>query len=152
MGEEVLETVAIRQMNDYAISKWANEMQIMNSADAYGTETVRVRLFNTYGLGEPYSSYRSVLCRWIYHALHEEPYTVYRGHRRTSTYIDDAVSALANIADRFHAGKVYNIASSCLHDMKSASDIILAQLGQDDSRVIYKDREPQTTVDKLVDN
>src|SRR5919199_678725 len=48
MHEDVLMETPIRQMNDYAISKWVNEMQIMNSADMHATETVRVRLFNTY--------------------------------------------------------------------------------------------------------
>ena len=51
MSEDVMDKVAIRQMNDYAMSKRVNEMQILNSADRFGTETVRVRLFNTYGPG-----------------------------------------------------------------------------------------------------
>ena len=50
----------IKQMNDYAMSKWVNEMQVRNSAIQYGTESVVVRLFNTYGPGEYYSPYRSV--------------------------------------------------------------------------------------------
>ncbi|MBV9280396.1 MAG: NAD(P)-dependent oxidoreductase [Chloroflexi bacterium] len=151
MTEEVLETTPIRQMNDYAISKWVSEMQIMNSADMFGTETVRVRLFNTYGPGEYYSPYRSVICRWIYHALHGEPYVVYTNHRRTSTYIDDTARTLANITDTFKPGEVYNITGSSLHDMKTPSDIILAQLGLDDSLVTYRDHEPQTTREKIVD-
>ena len=35
----------IKQMNDYAMSKWVNEMQIRNSSILYGTESVVVRLF-----------------------------------------------------------------------------------------------------------
>ena len=56
----------VKQMNDYAMSKWVNEMQVRNSAIAHGTETVVVRLFNTYGPGEYYSPYRSVNCRFTY--------------------------------------------------------------------------------------
>jgi dTDP-glucose 4,6-dehydratase len=151
MREDVLEEVPIRQMNDYAISKWVNEMQIMNSADMKGTETVRVRLFNTYGPGEYYSQYRSVICRWIYHALHGEPYIVYAQHKRTSTYVDDTARTLANISENFKAGSVYNITGSALHDMKTPSDIILRQLGLDDSLVEYREVEPQTTLEKIVD-
>jgi dTDP-glucose 4,6-dehydratase len=151
MREDVLDRTPIRQMNDYAITKWVNEMQIMNSADACGTETVRVRLFNTYGPGEYYAPYRSVLCRWIYHALHGEPYVVYRRHKRTSTYVDDTARTLANIAEAFKPGEVYNIASTALHDMKAASDIILRQLGRDDSAVEYREEEPRTTLEKIVD-
>ncbi|MCJ7633226.1 NAD-dependent epimerase/dehydratase family protein, partial [Candidatus Bathyarchaeota archaeon] len=52
MSEGVMDTIPIRQMNDYAVSKWVNEMQILNSATMFGTESVRVRLFNVYGPGE----------------------------------------------------------------------------------------------------
>jgi|SRR5579884_2009141 len=151
MREDVLLETPIRQMNDYAISKWVSEMQIMNSADMTGTETVRVRLFNTYGPGEHYSPYRSVICRWVYSALHRMPYVVYTKHRRTSTYIDDTAEALANISESFRPGEVYNITGSSLHDMKTPSDIILQQLRMDDSLVTYRDEEPQTTLEKVVD-
>jgi dTDP-glucose 4,6-dehydratase len=151
MREEVLEEMPIRQVNDYAMTKWVNEMQIMNSADRFGTETVRVRLFNTYGPGEYYSPYRSVICRWIYHAFHDEPYVVYTKHRRTSTYVDDTARTLANISDNFRPSEVYNITGRILHDMKTPSDIILRQLGLDDSKVEYRDEEPQTTLEKIVD-
>ena len=151
MREEVLDETPIRQMNDYAITKWVNEMQIMNSADMCGSETVRVRLFNTYGPGEYFSPYRSVICRWIYHALHGEPYVVYTKHRRTSTYVDDTARTLANVAEAFRPGEVYNVTGSSLHDMKTPSDIILRQLGLDDSIVDYRDEEPHTTLEKIVD-
>ena len=52
MSEDLMEKMEIRQLNDYAISKWVNELQILNSAAKFTTETVRVRLFNTYGPGE----------------------------------------------------------------------------------------------------
>ena len=96
MSEDVMDQVEIKQLNDYAMTKWVGEMQCLNSADMHGTETVRVRLFNTYGPGEFYSPYRSVNCLFCYRALQGIPYTVYRGHRRTSTYVSDAVTALSN--------------------------------------------------------
>jgi dTDP-glucose 4,6-dehydratase len=49
MSEDVMDKFEIRQLNDYALSKWVNEQQA-NSA-AVRTESVRVRLFNTYGRG-----------------------------------------------------------------------------------------------------
>ena len=151
MYEDVMDKVAIKQMNDYAMSKWVNEMQILNSAASFDTETVRVRLFNTYGPGEYYSDYRSVICLFIYRALHDIPYTVYTDHKRTSSYVDDTVRTLANIVDNFRPGEVYNIAGSELHDMKQASDIILDYLGKDDSLVEYRDKQDDTTLLKLVD-
>jgi dTDP-glucose 4,6-dehydratase len=151
MSEEVMEKVPVRQMNDYAMTKWVNEMQVLNSADQFGTETVRVRLFNTYGPGEHYSPYRSAICVFIYRALHNLPYTVYTKHKRTSSYIDDTVKTLANIYQKFKPGMVYNIAGKELHDMKECSDIILNYLGKKDSLVEYKDEQPGTTMFKRVD-
>jgi len=145
MSEDVMDNIAIRQMNDYAMTKRINEMQILNSADKFGTETVRVRLFNTYGPGEYYSEYRSAICVFIYRALHNLAYTVYTRHKRTSSYVSDTVRTLANIAENFKPGEVYNIAGNEPHVMKLASDIILDYLGKDDSLVEYHDFEEATT-------
>ena len=151
MSEDVMDKVAIRQMNDYAMSKRVNEMQILNSTDKFGTETVRVRLFNTYGPGEYYSEYRSANCLFIYRALHDLPYIVYTKHKRTSSYVDDTVRTLANITGNFKPDEVYNIAGNELHDMKRISDIILNYLGKDDSLVEYRDIQEATTLEKKAD-
>ncbi len=148
MTEDVPDRVPIRQMNDYAVSKWVNELQVRNSQATRGTETVIVRLFNTYGPGEPYSEYRSVICRFIYCALHDLPYTVYLNHHRTSTYVDDTARTLANICERFRPGAVYNISGSVYHDIKSISDLILRQLGKTDAQVRYVEFEHHNTRDK----
>jgi dTDP-glucose 4,6-dehydratase len=151
MYEDIPTKVAINQMNDYAMSKWVNEMQILNSAKTFGTETVRVRLFNTYGPGEYYSEYRSAICVFIYKALHNLPYIVYTKHRRTSSYIDDATKTLANISENFKPGEVYNIAGSYLHNMKEVSDIILSIVNKDSKLVEYGDVEEATVLEKKVD-
>lgn len=148
MNEDVMARYPIRQMNDYAISKWVNEMQILNSAERFGTETVRVRLFNTYGPGEYFSEYRSVVCQFIYKALRNLPYTVYLGHHRTSSYIDDTVRTMANILKNFKPGEVYNIAGDEYHDIKTLSDMILKYLGKDDRLVKYAKIEVHNTKNK----
>jgi dTDP-glucose 4,6-dehydratase len=151
MTEDVLEHVPIRQLNDYAISKWVNELQAMNATDGWGAEIVRVRLFNTYGPGEYFSEYRSAICKFIYKAMSVQPVEIYTQHRRTSTYVTDTCRTLANIADNFIAGVVYNIGGEELHDMKSVNDMILGYMGVDDSHVTYKESEPMTTKDKILD-
>jgi dTDP-glucose 4,6-dehydratase len=151
MSEDIMDRHEVRQLNDYAITKWVGEMQVLNSAAQFGTETVRVRLFNTYGPGEHYSPYRSVICRFIYHALHDLPYKVFLNHHRTSTYTTDIARTLGNICERFIPGEVYNIGGDEYHDIKSLSDFILNYLGKDDKRVEYVESEPFTTKDKKVD-
>ena len=152
MTEDVPHKNPLRQLNDYAITKWVGEMQVLNSADRFATETVRVRLFNTYGPGEPYSEYRSVACLFVYRALHNIPYTVYLNHHRSSTYIDDCVRTLANISERFKPGEVYNICGNEYHDIKYMSDLILNYLGKDDSLVTYVDVEAHNTLNKKGDD
>jgi dTDP-glucose 4,6-dehydratase len=152
MREETPDQHPIRQMNDYAITKWVNELQVGNSAALHGTESVIVRLFNTYGPGEPFSDYRSVICKFVYSALHDLPYTVYLGHHRTSTYIDDTVRTLATICERFRPGAVYNIAGESYHDIKTLSDMILERCGKSDALVRYVGVEEHNTRDKRGSN
>src|ERR1043165_9747058 len=151
MAESVMDEYEIKQLNDYAMTKWVNEMQIRNSAIQYGTQSVVVRLFNTYGPGEYYSPYRSVNCRFLYCALHNLPWTVFRGHSRTSTYLADTVRTVANITDNFRAGETYNIGGDSLHSIEELSDVILNVTGASPSLVRYEDSEVLTTKWKRVD-
>jgi dTDP-glucose 4,6-dehydratase len=151
MVETVMDEYEIKQLNDYAMTKWVNEMQIRNSAVQYGTESVVVRLFNTYGPGEYYSPYRSVNCRFLYCALHGLPWTVFRGHSRTSTYLADTVRTLGNLSQNFKSGETYNIGGRDLHNIEELSDVVLKVTGAKPSLVNYRDSEILTTKFKQVD-
>jgi dTDP-glucose 4,6-dehydratase len=141
----------IKQMNDYAMTKWVNEMQVRNSGIQYKTESVVVRIFNTYGPGEFYSPYRSVNCRFIYCALRKLPWIVFRGYGRTSTYLADSVRTLANIVERFNPGETYNIGGDQYHTIEELSDLTLKVTGADPKLVEYRDAEILTTRTKRVD-
>jgi dTDP-glucose 4,6-dehydratase len=151
MLESVMDEHEVKQMNDYAMTKWVNEMQVRNSAQMHGTETVVVRLFNTYGPGEYYSPYRSVNSRFVYCALRGIPWTVFRGHSRTSTYLADTVRTLSRIVDNFKPGEVYNIAGKTLHTIEDLSNAVLKVTGADPGLVRYRESEVLTTVAKKVD-
>jgi dTDP-glucose 4,6-dehydratase len=151
MTEDVMDNLEIKQMNDYAISKWANEMQVRNSAKMFNTETVIVRLFNTYGPGEYYHPYRSVNCKFCYHALNGLPVTVYKGYYRSSTYVDDCVTTVANISEKFIPGRVYNIGSNQFHDIEKLASIIWEYTGASEDLITVKESEILTTKVKRVD-
>ncbi len=154
MREDVMDIHEVKQLNDYALSKWVNEMQVLNSAAQFGTRSVRVRLFNTYGPGEYYSPSRSVICLFCYRLLHDMPITVYRGYKRTSTYVTDMARSLANITDAFKPGEVYNLGGEDFHSIEEAAEIILRLTGKyslKDKLVVYKPEETLTTREKLVD-
>ena len=150
MHENIPFMYPIQQQNDYACSKWVNEMQIRNSMTAFKTESVIIRFFNLYGK-EPFSEYRSVICKFIYKALFNYPYTVFLNYFRTSCYIDDAVNTLCNIINNFHSGEIYNIGGTERHDIKTISKMILEYLKKDDSLVQYEEFDLLTTKDKNVD-
>lgn len=152
MAEDVMDKVEIKQMNDYAMTKWVNEQQILNAQQTFDSQTVRIRIFNTYGPGEYYSEWRSVVCRFVYAALHGHRYRVHEGHTRTHTYVDESVEWISRIHDNFKPGQVYNIAGSHRTDIKEVSDTILRVLERDDKIVDYAPPEPMTTKDKIVDN
>ena len=141
------------QMNDYAITKWAGELMCLNSAKMAGTETVRVRPVNCYGPHEHYSPYRGFIPKFIWHALHDKPYTVFKGHKRIIDFVEDSCRTWANIVDNFIPGEVYNVAGKpeWERDIKQYSDLILKAVGKDDSLVTYEGAEPFTTKIKTID-
>lgn len=152
MYEDVLAQTPIIQMNDYAMSKRVNEMQVHNSRSQFGTETVMVRFFNTYGPGEWYHPFRSVNCLFTYSLLHNKPITVFKGHSRTSTYIYDSVRTLANIANNFIDGETYNIASDQEHTIENLAELLVKYTKADPALVDYREHsEVLTTKHKHVD-
>jgi dTDP-glucose 4,6-dehydratase len=151
MVESAMDDYEIKQLNDYAMTKWVNEMQVRNSATQFGTESVVVRLFNTYGPGEYYSPYRSVNCRFLYCALHNLPFTVFRGHARTSTYLADTVRTLSNIVNNFKPGETYNIGGVDMHTIEELAETVIKVTGADPALVRYAESEVLTTKMKRVD-
>ena len=152
MKEDVMDQIPIKQMNDYAMSKWVNEMQVLNSAKMFGTESVRIRPFNVYGPGEHFTPYRGVVPAFIYKALHDQPYTVYEKHRRTFEFVTDICNTLANLTRTFKPGEVYNIGGEESYEIRQLSDIILKHMGKDDRLVSYQAGEPFTTGAKKGDS
>jgi dTDP-glucose 4,6-dehydratase len=157
MREDVMEKNPIRdtyQMNDYAITKWAGELMCMNSAKMFGTETARVRPVNCYGPGEHYTPYRGFIPKFIYHSIHGKPIIVYRGHKRIIDFVEDTVRTVANIADNFIPGEVYNLGGrpEWERDISEYARMVKQSVGKTRSIMILKDAEPFTTGEKKIDS
>lgn len=142
---------SIIQHNDYATTKWVNEIQIMNFEKRYGLPCVRLRFFNAYGPGEYYHSYRSVVCLFVYRALHDLPYQVYEGYHRVFMYVDDFIPTLANVCENFVPGEVYNIGGEEFRSVRELSDLILKHLGKDDRVVTYLPEDKHNVQNKRPD-
>ncbi|RCK76499.1 MAG: dTDP-glucose 4,6-dehydratase [Ignavibacteriae bacterium] len=153
MTEDIMEKIPIKQMNDYAISKWAGELQCLNSAAMFGNEIVRVRPVGCYGPHEYYSPYRGVIPIFTYHCLMNKPFKVYTGHKRIFDYVEDTCRTFANIIDNFIPGEVYNIGSNedWVTDIVDLAKIIIELTGADPKLATYLGEEGFTTRVKIVD-
>jgi dTDP-glucose 4,6-dehydratase len=153
MSEDVMEKVPIKQMNDYAITKWAGEMQCLNHADMFGVEVVRVRPVNCYGPHEHYNRYRGVVPVYCYRLLHGLPVVCHKGHLRIFDYVGDTARTFANIVDNFIPGEVYNVGSNEDWEIsiEQLAEVVLKETGADPSLVTYKDAEAHTTMVKHMD-
>jgi dTDP-glucose 4,6-dehydratase len=153
MSEDVMDRIPLKQMNDYAITKWAGELQCLNHAAMFGVEVVRVRPVGCYGPHEYYSRYRGVIPIFVYHALNGKEFTVYRGHKRIFDYVEDTCRTFANIVDNFIPGEVYNIGGreEWDIDIEELADIVLEATGASSRLAVYKDKEGFTTKVKIVD-
>jgi len=153
MSEDVMERIPLKQMNDYAISKWAGELQCLNHTAMFGVEVVRVRPVGCYGPHEYYSRYRGVIPIFVYHCLMNKSFTVYKGHKRIFDYVEDTCRTFANIVDNFIPGEVYNIGSKedWVISIEELADIILKETGASPKLAEYRGEEGFTTRVKVVD-
>ncbi|HSA54624.1 MAG TPA: NAD(P)-dependent oxidoreductase [Gemmatimonadaceae bacterium] len=151
LHEDIPLQKSLIQHNDYATTKWVNEVQIMNFERRYGSECMRLRFFNAYGPGERYHNYRSVVCLFAYRALHDLPYQVYEGYHRVFMYIDDFIPTLARACERFVPGEVFNIGGEEYRSVRELSDLILRCCGKTDRFVTYLPEDRHNVQNKRPD-
>jgi dTDP-glucose 4,6-dehydratase len=151
LSESIMDEVPVVQHNDYAISKWVNEKQIINHQKRTGLPVMRLRLFNAYGPGEYYTPFRSVVCLFCYRALNDIPYQIFEGYHRVFMYVDDLISTMVNCVGMFADGKVVNIGGVEYCSVKEMSNIILETLGKDDNLVQYLPEDKHNTTNKKPD-
>lgn len=151
LHEDIPLQKSIIQHNDYATTKWVNEVQVMNFERRYDLPITRLRFFNAYGPGEHYHHYRSVIALFCYRALFDLPYTVYRGYHRVFMYVDDFIPTLANVCEKFSPGEVFNIGGTEFRSVEFASNLILDYLGKDDSLVEYLPEDAHNIQNKRPD-
>lgn len=151
LTEDLPQQKTIIQHNDYALTKWANEVQIINFEKRHETPIVRLRLFNAYGPGEYYHPYRSVVCLFVYRALKGIPYDVYEGYHRVFMYVDDLIPTIANVGNNFKPGEVYNIGGTEYRSVKELSDLVLKYTQGDPGLIRYLPEDKHNTVSKRPD-
>lgn len=148
LSEEIPLNHSIIQHNDYAVTKWVNEIQIMNFEKRFNNQCMRLRFFNAYGPGEYYHHYRSVVCLFCYRALFNIPYQVYKGYHRVFMYIDDFIPTLANAVNNFMPGEVFNIGGEEFRSVEELSKLILNYLHVEDKLVDYLPEDKHNVINK----
>lgn len=153
LNEPVLreDMVPAPQKNDYAISKWVNELQCKNAIEQTGNEIMILRFFNAYGPMEYYHNYRSVVCLFCYRALHDIPYTVYQGYHRVFMFVKDFIPTLANACERFKSGEIINVGGVEYRSVEDLSNIILKELGKPNHPVEVMPLDAHNVVNKRPD-
>jgi len=151
LREDIPLNQSIIQHNDYATTKWVNEIQIMNFERRYQVPVVRLRFFNAYGPGEYYHHYRSVVCLFCYRALYNIPWNVFLGYHRVFMYIDDFIPTLASVCDNFKAGSVYNIGGQEFRSVKDLSDLVIKYTGASENLVTYLPEDKHNVMNKKPD-
>ena len=151
LTEDIPLNETIIQQNDYAITKWVNEIQCMNFEKRYGREIVRLRFFNAFGPGEYYHNYRSVVCLFCYRALFGIPYTVYKNYYRVFMYIDDFIPTLANVIENYKPGEVYNIGGVEFRSVEELSGLVLKYTGANKTLVSYLPEDKHNIQNKRPD-
>lgn len=152
LAEDLSETVPLHQPNEYALSKWTNEVQIRNFAARHDIPPpIILRFFNAYGPGEAYHDYRSVVALFCHRALNDLPFTVYRDYHRTFMFVEDFIPTLAAVHTKGQPGGVYNIGGRDYRSVEELAAIVIEESRCNGSLVNYLDQDEHNVVSKRPD-
>jgi len=129
-----------RPVDVNGINKLAGEQYHLLYNDVYGIRACALRLTNTYGPGMRVKDARQTfLGIWVRHAIERKPIVVYGdgSQLRDFNYVDDAVDALlVAAADARSEGKVFNLGSEEVVDLKTLAQKLIAAFGEGSVQMI----------------
>jgi UDP-glucose 4-epimerase len=129
-----------RPVDVNGINKLAGEQYHLLYNDVYGIRACALRLTNTYGPGMRVKDARQTfLGVWVRNAIEGRPIVVYGDgtQLRDFNYVDDAVDALLTAAaDARSEGKVFNLGSDEVIDLKTLASKLIALFGEGELQMI----------------
>lgn len=111
----------------YALNKFAQEQLFLILGQAYGIETVALRIWNAYGPGQALSNpYTGVLANFASRLLHGRAPLVFEDGRQRRDFVHVADVAQAFLLALFQpgAGGVYNIGSGVERTVSEAAELL----------------------------
>ncbi|GAG55595.1 unnamed protein product, partial [marine sediment metagenome] len=139
-----IEDMPVAPLSPYAISKYTAERYCQIYYKIYGLETICLRYFNIFGLGQdPTSQYSAVIPKFVKLMKEDKQPVIYGDgtQSRDFTYVDNVVEAnlLACIAKNV-AGEVFNIACGKRYTVLQLAEIINKILVKNIDPVFEKER------------
>ena len=122
------ESLPLRPISPYGITKLAAEHLLAAHREAYGLEVTVLRYFSIYGPRQrPDMAYQLFIER----LARGEPITVYGDgeQSRSSTYVTDCIEATVRAIGGQGAGEVFNIGGGVAITLRRAIEIIARELG-----------------------
>jgi len=117
--------------NMYPTSKLINEITA-RTMNFYGLETIGLRFFNTYGIGEnSKGNYSSVIWKFIESIRRGERPIIYGDgkQRRDFIYVEDAARAAINAIKYGKSGEVYNVGTGISTEFNEIFNIVKEETG-----------------------
>jgi dTDP-L-rhamnose 4-epimerase len=117
----------------YALTKFAQERQVMIFGEAYDTEAVALRLFNVFGAGQALSNpYTGVLANFASRLASREPPTIFEDgeQRRDFVHVRDVARAFRLAYERPEAaGQIFNIGSGRAYTIAEVARLLARAMG-----------------------
>lgn len=117
----------------YALTKYAQERQVMIFGDAYGVDAVALRLFNVYGAGQALSNpYTGVLANFASRLINGRAPMIFEDgkQRRDFVHVRDVARAFRLALERPEAaGQVFNIGSGQSYAISDVAGLLAAAMG-----------------------
>lgn len=117
----------------YALTKYAQERQVLIFGEAYGVDAVALRLFNVYGAGQALSNpYTGVLANFASRLANGSPPMIFEDgrQRRDFIHVRDVARAFRLALERPEAaGHVFNIGSGQSYAISDVAGLLARAMG-----------------------
>jgi dTDP-glucose 4,6-dehydratase len=139
--ERFSETSPLRPRTPYNASKAGADLAVRAYAETFKLPVTVSVCCNNYG---PYQMPEKVIPHFTVRAMTNQPLTLYRSsnHRREWLHVNDHCRALDLILTKGRIGETYNIGSGVEADIETIADIVISQMGLDDSSKSYVPDRP----------
>jgi dTDP-L-rhamnose 4-epimerase len=117
----------------YALTKYAQERQVLIFGEAYGVDAVALRLFNVFGPGQALSNpYTGVLANFASRLMNGEPPLIFEDGRqkRDFVHVKDVARAFRLAMEKKDAaGKVINVGSGSAYSIAQVATLLADAMG-----------------------